>query len=77
MTLFCHYLQSLAINGIIIDMEGNKHSIASKKRWENVSPEDRKIKMAALAMKKWESMPLEERVAHAKMMRSRVGKKVV
>lgn len=58
-------------------MEGNKHSIASKKRWENISPEERKIKMTALAAKKWESIPLEERIAHGKMMRSRVGKKVV
>lgn len=36
--------------------ESPKYSEASKKRWEGVTPEDRKAKMSEVSRKRWDPM---------------------
>lgn len=47
-----------------------KHSIASKKRWANISPEDRSKIMSARIKKRWANATPEERKAQEQKMRA-------
>lgn len=45
-----------------------KQSLALKKRWAKVSPEDRSKAMGFLAELKWKSIPIKDRRKHALTM---------